>query len=104
MWRVGRVSVCSVLRKFRNHGEGPYLLLRAFSWLKAPTSAFTFKTLLRHYAKRMLVVSVYECVPIQNRSGVSFIQHLNVVRHLATSATETFCSFSQHVKTVYLEC
>ena len=25
---------------------------RAFSWLKAPTSAFTFKTLLRHYAKR----------------------------------------------------
>ena len=22
----------------------------AFSWLKAPTSAFTFKTLLRHYA------------------------------------------------------
>ena len=27
---------------------------RAFSWLKAPTSAFTFKTLLRHYAKRVL--------------------------------------------------
>ena len=27
---------------------------RAFSWLKAPaTSAFTFKTLLRHYAKRI---------------------------------------------------
>ena len=25
---------------------------RVFSWLKAPTSAFTFKTLLRHYAKR----------------------------------------------------
>ena len=24
----------------------------AFSWLKAPTSAFTFKTLFRHYAKR----------------------------------------------------
>ena len=24
---------------------------RAFSWLKVPTSAFTFKTLLRHYAK-----------------------------------------------------
>ena len=23
---------------------------RAFSWLKAPSSAFTFKTLLRHYA------------------------------------------------------
>ena len=27
---------------------------RAFSWLKAPTSAFTFKTLLRHYAQRAL--------------------------------------------------
>ena len=27
---------------------------RAFSCLKAPTSAFTFKTLLRHYAKQTL--------------------------------------------------
>ena len=27
---------------------------RAFSWLKAPTGAFTFKTLLIHYAKRTL--------------------------------------------------
>jgi len=27
---------------------------RAFSWLRAPTSAFTLKTLLRHYAKQML--------------------------------------------------
>ena len=26
----------------------------AFSWLKAATAAFTFKTLLRHYAKRTL--------------------------------------------------
>ena len=25
-----------------------------FSWLKAATSAFTFKTLLRHYAKQTL--------------------------------------------------
>ena len=49
---MGRVSVCSGSRKFRNHGEGPYLLLRDFSWLKAPTSAHTFKTLLRHYAKQ----------------------------------------------------
>ena len=28
--------------------------IMAFSWLKTPTSAFTFKTLLRHYAKRAL--------------------------------------------------
>ena len=27
---------------------------RAFSWLKAATTASTFKTLLRHYAKRAL--------------------------------------------------
>ena len=27
---------------------------RSFSWLKAPTSPFTFKTLLRHYAKQAL--------------------------------------------------
>ena len=27
---------------------------RAFSWLKASSIAFTFKTLLRHYAKRAL--------------------------------------------------
>ena len=26
----------------------------AFSWLKAATTAFAFKTLLRHYAKRAL--------------------------------------------------
>ena len=37
--------------KVHNHREGPYW---AFSWLKAPTSAFTFKTLLRHYAERAL--------------------------------------------------
>ena len=28
---------------------------RAFSWLKAATTAFKFKTLLRHYAKRALI-------------------------------------------------
>ena len=27
---------------------------RASYWLKAPTSTFTFKTLLRHYAKQVL--------------------------------------------------
>ena len=30
------------------------IMEKAFSWLKAPTSAFTFKTLLRHYAKLAL--------------------------------------------------
>ena len=34
--------------KLYNYKEGP---TRAFSWLKAANTAFTFKTLLRHYAK-----------------------------------------------------
>ena len=43
---------------FHNHGEGPKAPTRAFSWLKVPTGAFTFKdtikTLLRHYTKQTL--------------------------------------------------
>ena len=31
-----------------------YSPIRAFSWLKAADTAFTFKTLLRHYAKQAL--------------------------------------------------
>ena len=39
----------SSIRRFVITEKAP---TRAFSWLKAPTTAFTFKTLLRHYAKR----------------------------------------------------
>ena len=35
-------------------------LTRAFSWLKAATTAFTFKTLLRHYAKQALIGSAMQ--------------------------------------------
>ena len=42
---IGSTTGCTITEK------GP---TRAFSWLKAPTSAFTFKSLLRHYAKRAL--------------------------------------------------
>ena len=31
--------------------QSVFTIKGAFSWLKAPPSAFTFKTLLRHYAK-----------------------------------------------------
>ena len=41
----------SSIRRFVITEKAP---TRAFSWLKAPTSAFTFKTLLRHYSKRAL--------------------------------------------------
>ena len=37
----------SSIRRFVIMEKAP---TRAFSWLKAPTSAFTLKTLLRHYA------------------------------------------------------
>merc|ERR1712155_181819 len=42
---IGSTTGCTITEK------APTM---AFSWLKAPTSAFTFKTLLRHYAKRAL--------------------------------------------------
>ena len=41
----------------RNHEEGPYYT-RAFSCLKGATTAFTFKNLLRLYAKRALIPTV----------------------------------------------
>ena len=42
---IGSTTGCTITEKAPT---------RAFSWLKAPTSAFTFKILLRHYAKRAL--------------------------------------------------
>ena len=41
----------SSIRRFVITEKAP---TRAFSWLNAATTAFTFKTLLRHYAKRTL--------------------------------------------------
>ena len=34
--------------------EGSFTITEAFSWLKAPNSAFTFNTQLRYYAKLVL--------------------------------------------------
>ena len=39
---IGSTTGCTITEKAPT---------RAFSWLKAATTAFTFKTLLRHYAK-----------------------------------------------------
>ena len=41
----------SSIRRFVITEKAP---TRSFSWLKAATTAFTFKTLLRHYAKQAL--------------------------------------------------
>ena len=52
-WRTGEVTSASKssIRRFVIMEKAP---TRAFSWLKAATTALTFKTLLRHYAKRTL--------------------------------------------------
>ena len=49
--RVNNSAPKSSIRRFVITEKAP---TRAFSWLKAATSAFTFKTLLRHYAKQAL--------------------------------------------------
>ena len=51
-WVAGVNIVTFAKIEVYNHREGPYT--GAFSWLKAPTGAFTFKALLRHYAKWVL--------------------------------------------------
>ena len=42
---IGSITGCTITEKAPT---------RAFSWLKTAITAFTFKTLLRHYAKRAL--------------------------------------------------
>ena len=49
-WQQSSASKSSI-RRFVITEKAP---TRAFSWLKAATTAFTFKTLLRHYAKLAL--------------------------------------------------
>ena len=50
----GSVSVSASKRSIQSFVITEKAPTRAFSWLKAATTAFTFKTLLRHYAKRAL--------------------------------------------------
>ena len=42
------------IQRFVITEKAPTRALGAFSWLNAATTAFTFKTLLRHYAKQLL--------------------------------------------------
>ena len=49
--RIFNSASKSFIRRFVITEKAP---TRAFFWLKAATTAFTFKTLLRHYAKRAL--------------------------------------------------
>ena len=49
-WRVDSRASNEGYPKVR---EDFTIMEKAFSWLKAPTSTFTFKTLLRHYAEQV---------------------------------------------------
>ena len=49
------------------------------AWLKAATTAFTFKTLLRHYAKRALTLSQRE---IGSKAQLSY-KGQAAIRHYA---------------------
>ena len=66
----------------------------AFSWLKAPTSTFTFKTLLRHYAKLALVSIVSYC----DRENRLWNRWSNVALH----STNLYCPAVEPV-TFYAE-
>ena len=47
--RASNEGYAKVREDYTNTEKTP---TRAFSWLKAPIRAFTFKTLLRHYGKQ----------------------------------------------------
>ena len=64
-----------------NHGEGP--IYRASSWLKAATIAFTFKTLLGHYAKQALT-------PWYVQIDVKLVANAKVIRGLMIIASAQF--------------
>ena len=67
--RGGRVATSapkSSIRRFEITEKAP---TRAFSWLKAATTAFTFNTLLRHYAKRALTSQSLNVKLGQRRKG-----------------------------------
>ena len=75
---------------------------RAFSWLRAPTTAFTFKTLLRHYAKQSLTPHL-EIGPISGcgcllDEPASQWEECIYIRTFATHLPISMClSFTNHV-------
>ena len=66
---------------------------RALSWLKAATTAFTFKTLLRHYAKRALTP---RSLNVKLGPRRNYHKGRAAIRHYANQhALITFASASQ---------
>ena len=52
--RLGAVCLIELRTKVHKDFTITEKLLRAVSWWKVPTSAFTFRTLLRHHVEQML--------------------------------------------------
>ena len=74
-WNVVTSASERSIRRFVITEKAP---TRAFSWLKAVTTAFTFKTLLRHYAKRALTprsLNVKLCLQRNYHKGRAAIRH-----------------------------
>ena len=63
---IGSTTGCTITEKAPT---------RAFSWLKAPTSPFTFKTLLRNYAKRALTREAKGASKVRDPRSVSKLRH-----------------------------
>ena len=75
---IGSTTGCTITEKAPT---------RAFSWLKAPTSAFTFKTLLRHYATALTPRSLnVKLGPRRNyHKGRAVIRHYANLRELSNN-------------------
>ena len=96
----------SSIRRFVITEKAP---TRAFSWLKAATTAFTFKTLSRHYAKWVLTQGAYTGEIIQERRSfkATFEAVTSPRRKWAALAAVTTVldyiasSFSSHDRDIY---
>ena len=76
------VSALSISRRASNEGYPKVPENYTITWLKATTSTFTFKTLLRHYAKQ--AVSRLELgTPMQKSDGlVSIVSYIIAARSI----------------------
>jgi len=83
IWCQSYVQSCKrIFAKISQSWRRPLLATRAFSWLKAFTRAFTFKTLLRHCAKQGAF-----SVIVQLQTSRRFIFSSNLEPELRSSIT-----------------
>ena len=81
---------------------------RVFSWLKVPSSTFTFKTLLRHYSKRPLTpvqVDVKLCLTWRHAQLVlrHAVDPLHIVAGAVAAGNQAGCKKSQDANYIHLK-